>query len=599
MRLASLAIACLALAALATPHLTGEAGKPAGDDDETALRKAGIAVDDDGLRAYLRRQGGADDDLFGIDRLLAELGSSEYRVRVRAADKLIAVGPAALAALRKEAKVSADAEVIRSSKRCVDRVVRGWDFEQQRAAVRLMARRAAKGTTAAFVRYLPFVTDEEQEADVWYALDAAARKKPDSLYLEALKDRSPARRAVAAFVLCRYGDEGQRGAARKSLSDPDATVRLRAAQGLLGAKDKSAVPALVALLDQPSVALAWQAEELLHYTAGKASPKELVGAGAAPSRAECRKAWEAWWKANGAKVDLKARAGLPQMPGLVLMFECISREKSQIGLFGCGGPPRWTLELKPGVRDVNLLPGDRMLVAQQVKREGRRTRKKETGEGVTDRDLTGNILWQFKELIHPSVCRRLPNGNTLLIDESDLTIKNTKGDWKQVTEGVIETTPEGKRVFQRHLIGYYDSPWKLAHPYILANGRLLYRQEGGGLNEYDLVSGEKFREVWHQEKVSRGAGIDPLGNGRYLISLDGEVREVDVKGKTVWRYRCENIREARRLKNGNTLISCGGRVDHVIEVTPDKKGVWRAVTMIGPYMHLCLPLVKLGFDGPE
>jgi hypothetical protein len=55
---------------------------------------------------------------------------------------------------------------------------------------------------------------------------------------------------------------------------------------------------------------------------------------------------------------------------------------------------------------------------------------------------------------------------------------------------------------------------------------------------------------------------------------------VDPSGKVVWEYPgCENVFEAVRLKNGNTLIGTGSRI---IEVTPDKKIVWQFTTADAP-----------------
>ena len=106
------------------------------DDDEAALRKAGVKVDGDELLAYLRRQSGADDDLAGIDQLVPDLGAPKQATRVGAADKLIALGPVALPRLRKAAKESEDREIVRSAKRCVDRITKGWDYEQRPSTIR-------------------------------------------------------------------------------------------------------------------------------------------------------------------------------------------------------------------------------------------------------------------------------------------------------------------------------------------------------------------------------------------------------------------------------------------------------------------------------
>src|SRR5437588_614184 len=65
--------------------------------------------------------------------------------------------------------------------------------------------------------------------------------KLDPALAAALDDREPARRAAAALVLGRYGTSEQRAAVRRLLTDREAKVRLRAAQGLLAARDGTAL----------------------------------------------------------------------------------------------------------------------------------------------------------------------------------------------------------------------------------------------------------------------------------------------------------------------------------------------------------------------
>ena len=139
-----------------------------------------------------------------------------------------------------------------------------------------------------------------------------------SLFEKGLTDILPARRAIAGCIVARRGDAKQRETVRKLLADVDPWVRLRAAQGLLGANDKSGVPALIGLLETAPVYAAWQAEELLHYIAGVESPAPVLGAGKAEDRKTCKTAWEAWWKANGARIDLAKVRREPRRPGLFL-----------------------------------------------------------------------------------------------------------------------------------------------------------------------------------------------------------------------------------------------------------------------------------------
>ncbi len=74
------------------------------------------------------------------------------------------------------------------------------------------------------------------------------------------------------------------------------------------------------------------------------------------------------------------------------------------------------------------------------------------------------------------------------------------------------------------------------------------------------------------------------GNILSCHEADATVREVTPEGKIVWEYPgCENVFEAVRLKNGNTLIGTGS---HIIEVTPDKKVVWEFSSKDAPELML-------------
>ena len=64
------------------------------------------------------------------------------------------------------------------------------------------------------------------------------------------------------------------------------------------------------------------------------------------------------------------------------------------------------------------------------------------------------------------------------------------------------------------------------------------------------------------------------------------MREVDQSGKVVWEYTgVENVGDAQRMANGNTLISCGTQ-KRVIEVTPDKQIAWEFGAKDAPELNL-------------
>src|SRR5262249_23876187 len=178
----------------------------------------------------------------------------------------------------------------------------------EQAAARLLIKRREEAALELLLKLLP-AEDEDAETDLYYGLEAlgVTRGKVAPLLIQALKDRAPERRAVAACIVGWRGDDKQRAAVRKLLDDPSPLVRLRGAQGLLASRDKGGLPALIALLSEPDVVISWQAEELLHWAAGDTSPEAVVGSATAEVRRRCRTAWEAWHRKHAAALDLAER----------------------------------------------------------------------------------------------------------------------------------------------------------------------------------------------------------------------------------------------------------------------------------------------------
>src|SRR5262249_25601596 len=83
-------------------------------------------------------------------------------------------------------------------------------------------------------------------------------------------------------------------------------VRLRAAQGLLAGKDKSAVGVLLALLSDAPLPLGREARDMLLSLASEGTPTVDL-AEPKEARQKCRDAWERWWDAQQSKIDLAKR----------------------------------------------------------------------------------------------------------------------------------------------------------------------------------------------------------------------------------------------------------------------------------------------------
>lgn len=359
------------IASLLSLYLAAAAGRAEqGDWDDPSwqvLRAAHIHRDGHSLAEYLRGLCGDDADLGRIEQLVRRLGANEFDEREAAQKALTAAGPAALAKLR-ALRGDPDAEVARRAGECATAIEGKWDPERALAAVRVLVRRGTDEAVPALVRFLPYAGSEELQDAVWFGLDALTVRqgKVDASLAGALRDAAPARRAVAACVVGRRGDVEQRAAVRKLLDDAEPEVRLRAAQGLLAAKDPSAVAALPALLEGTTLETAWQAEELLRYVAGAGAPKAIVGAGAAEDRRECRQAWEKWWKERGPKVDFAKLDGTSRRPGLTLLCDGGLPEEAtgRVWLLGCDGVTRWELRKLSEPTDARLLGDGQVLVAE-------------------------------------------------------------------------------------------------------------------------------------------------------------------------------------------------------------------------------------------
>src|SRR5262249_49853010 len=149
---------------------------------------------------------------------------------------------------------------------CLDETNRGPGPSLPSAAARLLARRGPPEAISVLLAYLPFADDSTVQDDVFSALLLLAQDKDKSRLAplkSALKDDLSIKRAAAAYVLGRSADKEVRNAVKKLLADKEAIVRLRAAQGLLAAHEKDAVPVLIDLLAGQPTDIVWQVEDLL------------------------------------------------------------------------------------------------------------------------------------------------------------------------------------------------------------------------------------------------------------------------------------------------------------------------------------------------
>jgi outer membrane protein assembly factor BamB len=202
---------------------------------------------------------------------------------------------------------------------------------------------------------------------------------------------------------------------------------------------------------------------------------------------------------------------------------------------------------------------------------------------------TGKILWEHKTAgLHD--LSLLPNGNVLMGDgwtrvievQPGLDGKEEKTVWEY--DAAKQNRTDGKKVevhaFQR-----------------LPDGNTMIAESGPArLIEVDkdgkLVKEVKLK-VNHPSNHSDTRQARKLADGHYLVchENDGTLREYDADGKVIWEYEVpmfdqkpagghgpeafgNHLFSATKLASGNYLIATGNG-HSVIEVTPEKKVVWK------------------------
>jgi HEAT repeat protein len=275
-----------------------------GPGDENVLKAVKLLTTDEGLLDFFRRRTPPAPTKDRLGELVKKLSAKEPIDRDAAQGQLIAIGESAVPLLRQSANNVDDVEGSTRAKECLRNIEGGGASTLAINAARLLATRKPAGAAQVLIGYLPYCEDDQSFQEVEAALVAVAivNGKPDPAIVQALRDRLALRRGTAAAVLCQAGGAAQYAAVRPLLKDGQASVRLKAALGLVGAFDAEAIPVLIELLSDLPPRLRQEAETYLSSLAGEwavAGPKgnDLM------SRRLRRDVWAAWWKnADGVKL---------------------------------------------------------------------------------------------------------------------------------------------------------------------------------------------------------------------------------------------------------------------------------------------------------
>jgi HEAT repeat protein len=527
-------MALLAAAALGAPAARADDDPTA--EDEKVVKGAGLGAEGPALLEFFRKRTLTDDDRKQFADLIKQLGDEDFAKREEASRELIKRGSPVLPLLR-QATRDKDPEISRRAAEGVEALEKGPGTALPMAAARLLGKRAPEKAATALLAYLPFADDSAVEQTVLDVLVSLAGRAETAAALQAaLKDEAAVKRGAAAFVLGRSADKDVRAAVLPLLADKSQRVRFRAAQGLLEAREKAAVPALIDLVADGPADGVGEVEDVLARLAGDATP-DAAGGDDAEGRQKRRAAWAKWWKDNGDKLDLAKALEAEPFLNLTVVPEMHANK-----VWECGkdGKPRWTIakDLQCPI-DAQVLPGGRILVAEL------------NGGRVTERDRDGKILWEHK-VDTPIYCQRLANGNTFISTNHKFFVVTREGK-----EVMAYSPPEGNSFFMHSVQR-------------LKNGHVVVVSMDGQIREVD-AAGKEVRTL-KLETPGGWNGITGAPNGHYLVSGAGVVQEIDTTGKKVWEYKINGACYASRLPNGNTLVVSNG--SGLTEVNRQGETVW-------------------------
>jgi HEAT repeat protein len=509
--------------------------------DEAVLKSKNIDLSEKSLLEFFKKRTLSESDQKRFRKLVRDLGSEAFPVRESAFRQLIKEGPPVLAFL-KEAEYDANAERSHRAKDAMAEIRLQNNTAVPIAAAHLLARPVQKveSSPAEAIRtllaYIPFSDDNEVEEETLTCLTLLCIREPrvEPELIKALDDPSPIRRSAAAFVLGHVGVNEQVAKVQPLLDDLNPVVRLRAAQGLLAARNKKAVPSFVSLIESVPTPYLPRVEETLFRIANDEGPSDPI---TPDSRAKAAKTWSKWIADNQSKIDLTNVGDRESYLGLITICEY----DNQVGqIFGQvwetprGGAKRWSFggnNTVQGAMDAQTLPNGRVLVAENNQNR------------ITERDTTGAIKWEYRIPVvngvstNPICVQRLPNGNTFIASYNSVMEINVN-----------------KEIVYRHNPGpqfYIFSAHKAK------NGNIVAITAQGQILELDAKSGQQ-KNMTQALTQGNWCSVEMMPNGNYLVAsmATNSVREIDRKnGQEVWSKQFPGVFRATRLPNGNVIAA--------------------------------------------
>src|SRR5262245_8757289 len=514
---------------------------PQAELDVGILRKHEIATDDAGLIRFFRERTLAPEQVAALKMKLRELGSPTFNVRSQAAADLVKAGLNAKGLLLEVVQnPSADLEVARRAQLCLRQIGQGQEVELAQAAARLLKQRKPPGAVAALLDYVPFAGDPQIAPPVQEALNVLATHDISSwgVLRQAVRDPHAGKRIAAGVALIRAGGLDNKEDVQTLLKDPSAKVRLPVTLALVEAKDKDAVPLLIERLTDAPADQSWQVIDLLERVAGDKAPAVYPSAKTPP--AQVRDAWQKWWAANAATVNLAKLTDAPPYLGYTLVSMLSTKVKNgRVIELRPNREPHWEIDNLTYPLDARVIGPNKVLIAEYL------------GRRVTERTFKGDVLWEMS-INMPIACQRLPGGETFIAARNQLLVVDAD---KKTTFSHV------------HQNGSISAACRLR------DGRTGLVASTGQCHWLDPQGNEE--KSFHVGYVyPMGGNLEVLPNRHVLVPLyrDAKVAEFDADGKIVSQLTVQGPVSATRLPNGNTLVST--MTQHVLELDRDGQTVW-------------------------
>jgi hypothetical protein len=380
--------------------------------------------------------------------------------------------------------------------------------------------------------------------------------KVEPVILKSLADPIAVKRGAAGEALARAGVKDEFPNVKKLFADKDMDVRLRVCMAMMTAKDPELVPVMIDLLAELTPNQLWPIEEALLRLAGEKAPNVGLGHDAA-SRKTCRDAWSKWYQANAKTIDMAKLTAENAYLGYTLIVHFNNNigagggNNSEIYELDKDKNVRWKFSVPGGqnaVVDAQVLNGSRVLVAEfQFQR-------------VTERDLKGEVKWEYRCGGNPFTVQRLPNGNTFIGMQGRLVEidrnKNEVWSYQRPNFDIFRARklPNGEVAFATNTTYHRMDPktQKISSQFniqplqlvfgamdVLPNGNVLfahYQQQR--VNEYDkngAIVGNGLQSPWPNSVVR-------LPNGNNLVSSYNQRKITEYNGnQSVWEYQAGGI----------------------------------------------------------